>query len=129
MTNNNFTCGNSGVQIIQGQIQDLATGGPKNFLSVFANCCVNKVNPNWPWSRAHLRALEALGFLVHLVFYQMSLCNHDLSVVHSCHLASASVHRPPSHRIQDRNFIFSMNMHMCPQYMHIKYLVILTCSF
>ena len=41
----------------------------------------------------------------------------------------ASVHSPPSHRIQDRNFIFSMNMHMCPQYMHIKYLVILTCSF
>ena len=23
-------------------------------------------------------------FLAHLVFYQMSLCNHDLSVVHSC---------------------------------------------
>ena len=41
----------------------------------------------------------------------------------------ASVHSPPSHRIQDRNFIFNMNMHMCPQYMHIKYLVILTCSF
>ena len=64
----------------------------------------------------------------------MSLCNHDLSVVHSCRPASASalsasVHSPPSHRIQDRNFIFSMNMHMCPQYMHIKYLVILTCSF
>ena len=73
-------------------------------------------------------------FLAHLVFYQMSLCNHDLSIVHSCRPASAlassgSVHSPPSHRIQDRNFIFSMNMHMCPQYMHIKYLVILTCSF
>ena len=71
-------------------------------------------------------------FLAHLVFYQMSLCNHDLSVVHSYRPVSvslASVHSPPSHRIQDRNFIFSMNMHMCPQYMHIKYLVILTCSF
>ena len=72
---------------------------------------------------------KELYFLAHLVFYQTSLCNHDLSVVHSCHPASASVHSPPSHRIQDRNFIFSMNMHMCPQYMHIKYLVILTCSF
>ena len=25
-----------------------------------------------------------VGFLAHLVFYQMSLCNHDLSIVHSC---------------------------------------------
>ena len=49
-------------------------------------------------------------------------CRHHLAS------ASTSVHSPPSHRIQDRNFIFSMNMHMCPQYMHIKYLVILTCS-
>ena len=47
----------------------------------------------------------------------------------SASASSASVHSLPSHRIQDRNFIFSMNMHMCPQYMHIKYLVILTCSF
>ena len=76
-----------------------------------------------------LKAPTPDGFLACLVFYQMSLCNHDLSVVHSCCPASASVHSPPSHRIQDRNFIFSMNMHMCPQYMHIKYLVILTCSF
>ena len=30
-----------------------------------------------------------LAFLAHLVFYQMSLCNHDLSVMHSCHPASA----------------------------------------
>ena len=78
--------------------------------------------------------LKIYRFLAHLVFYQTSLCNHDLSVVHSCRPASvsassASMHSPPSHRIQDRNFIFSMNMHMCPQYMHIKYLVILTYSF
>ena len=25
-----------------------------------------------------------VSFLAHLVFYQTSLCNHDLSVVHSC---------------------------------------------
>ena len=25
-----------------------------------------------------------VGLLAHLVFYQKSLCNHDLSVVHSC---------------------------------------------
>ena len=64
--------------------------------------------------------------------YVIMICPSCIVVVrHRCRhcLASASVHSPPSHRIQDRNFIFSMNMHMCPQYMHIKYLVILTCSF
>ena len=35
----------------------------------------------------------------------------------------------PSHRIQDRNFLFSITCICVPQYMHIKYLVILTCSF
>ena len=85
------------------------------------------------WKCCNEIDIYRVEFLAHLVFYQRSLCNHDLSVVHSCHLmpasALASVHSPPSHMIQDRNFIFSMNMHMCPQYMHIKYLVILTCSF
>ena len=64
--------------------------------------------------------------------YVIMICPSCIVVVRRWHrpaLASASVHSPPCHRIQDRNFIFSMNMHMCPQYMHIKYLVILTCSF
>ena len=62
--------------------------------------------------------------------YVIMICPSCIVVVRcQHHPASASVHSPPSHRIQDRNFIFSMNMHMCPQYMHIKYLVILTCSF
>ena len=29
-----------------------------------------------------------LEFLAHLVFYQTSLCNHDLSIMHSCRPAS-----------------------------------------
>ena len=46
--------------------------------------------------------------------------------------ASASVssaYSPPSHMVRHRNFIFDVNVHTCPQYMHIKYLVILTYSF
>ena len=61
----------------------------------------------WHWRQHHLASASAASALA----------------------ASTSVHSPPSHRIQDRNFIFSMNMHMYPQYMHVKYLVILTCSF
>ena len=67
--------------------------------------------------------------------YVIMICPSCIVVVqrwrwrHLVSASAASVHSPPSHRIQDRNFIFSMNMHMCPQYMHIKYLVILTCSF
>ena len=35
----------------------------------------------------------------------------------------------PWYRVRHKNFIFGTNMHICPPYMHIKYLVILTCSF
>ena len=35
----------------------------------------------------------------------------------------------PQHRVIHRNFIFGTHMHTYPPYMHIKYLVILTCSF
>ena len=38
----------------------------------------------------HKRNKATVAFLAHLVFYQTSLCNHDLSVVHSFHPASAS---------------------------------------
>ena len=52
----------------QGWIQDLVKGGPKLFGLIFANSAqqshVNKVSPYWPGSRAHLRALEALGFFI-----------------------------------------------------------------
>ena len=65
--------------------------------------------------------------------YVIMICPSCIVVVRCRHHPAsalwASVHSPPSNRIQDRNFIFSMNMHMCPQYMHIKYLVILTCIF
>ena len=52
---------------------------------------------------------------------------------HRHHPASASVlasvHTSPWYRVIHRNFIFGIPMHMCPPYMHIKYLVILMCSF
>ena len=49
-----------------------------------------------------------------------------------CPLLSVSlscVYSPPSHIVRHRNLIFGVNMYTCPEYMHIKYLVILTCSF
>ena len=36
---------------------------------------------------------------------------------------------PPRHRVICRNFIFGIHMHICPPHIHMKYLVILTCSF
>ena len=44
-------------------------------------------------------------------------------------LVLSSMHISPWHRVRHRNFIFDIHMHICPPYMHIKYLVILTCSF
>ena len=88
-------------------------------------------------SRMHMKFTINLAFW--LIWYStkrayvIMICPSCIVVVWRRHrpalASSASVLSPPSHRIQDRNFIFSMNMHMCPQYMHIKYLVILTCSF
>ena len=40
-----------------------------------------------------------------------------------------SVHTSPCHRVRHRDFIFSIHMYTCPPYMHIKYFVILICSF
>ena len=43
-------------------------GAPNFFLLIFADSTlqshVNKMSPYWPWSRACLRALEALGFFI-----------------------------------------------------------------
>ena len=36
---------------------------------------------------------------------------------------------PPWHMVRHRNFIFGINIHICPPYMHIKYLMNLMCSF
>ena len=57
--------------------------------------------------------------------YTIMLCPSWLA---SSALAS-SVHISPWHRVRHRNFIFGILMHICPSYMHIKYLVILTCRF
>ena len=64
-----------------------------------------------------------IWFLARKVYYQTSLCNHDLSVVHSYH-----VHNPPNHRTEHGNFIFGMNMHICPQYMQIKSFLSIQCG-
>ena len=69
-------------------------------------------------------------FLAHLVYQPKSLIQSCF--VH-CRLASAlapaSVHTSPWHMVRHRNFILGTHMHICPPYMHIKYLMILTCSF
>ena len=44
-------------------------------------------------------------------------------------LASVSVHTSPWHMVRHRNFILGTHTLICPPYMHIKYLMILTCSF
>ena len=46
---------------------------------------------------------------------------------HPVSVSALSVHSSPLHMVRHRNFIFGIHMHIGPQYMHIKYLVILTC--
>ena len=62
--------------------------------------------------------------------YTILLCPSSLVLVSlASALALSSVHTSPWHRIRHRNFIFGIHIHTSPPYMHIKYLVILTCSF
>ena len=42
---------------------------------------------------------------------------------------ASSMHTSLWCRLRHRNFIFGIHMHICPPFMHIKYLVILACSF
>ena len=69
--------------------------------------------------------LEKMGFLAHLV-YQPKNLTQSCFVRRASSLASF-VHT--SHRIKHTNFIFRTHLYLCPPHMHIKYLVILTCSF
>ena len=41
----------------------------------------------------------------------------------------SSVHTSPWHRVRHRNFIFIIHMYLCLPYIHINYLVIVTCIF
>ena len=59
--------------------------------------------------------------------YTVMLCPSSFALLSS--LASSSVHTSPWHRVRHRNFIFGIHMHICPTCVHIKYLVIVTCSF
>ena len=52
---------------------------------------------------------------------------HCLSSLVSMSLSS--VHTSPWHRVRHGNLIFGIYVHTCPPCMHIKYFVILTCSF
>ena len=70
-------------------------------------------------------------FLAHLVYQPKRL-------MQSCFVCCVSllalvlvltVQTSPIHRIIHRSFIFGTHVHLCPSYMYIKYLVILTCSF
>ena len=54
---------------LQGRSQLFVNGGPKpKILDLFADFAqqsrANEVSPNWLGSRAHLMALEALGFFI-----------------------------------------------------------------
>ena len=66
---------------------------------------------------------------------QRALCNHALSVVVGVIIVGVFVigiivcAHLPCHRVRHRNFIFGIQMDICPPYMHIKYLVFLTCNF
>ena len=78
--------------------------------------------------------VDLLDFWLIWFINQRTLYSHELSVMRhhpALALASAlvSVHTSPWHMIRHRNFIFGTHMHICPPHMHIKYLVILTCSF
>ena len=75
-------------------------------------------------------------FLAHLVYRPKSLIQSCfVHRRHWCRPASAlavalsSVHTSPWYMGRHRNFILGTHMHICPPYMHIKYLMILTCSF
>ena len=58
------------------------------------------------------------------------ICPSYIVVVGSVGTVGVCTAPPPrSYRITDKNFIFGMNVHICRQYMYVKYLVILTCSF
>ena len=51
-------------------------------------------------------------------------------VLHRCwHRHCHHLCTPPQHMVRHRNFIFGIHMHICPLYVHIEYLMILTCSF
>ena len=74
--------------------------------------------------------LESTFWLIWFI-NQRALYNHELYIVHRhwCRptLASASsVHTSPWHMVRHRNFVFGLHVHICPLYMHNKYLMILT---
>ena len=74
-----------------------------------------------------------MDFLAHLVYQPKSLIQscfvHRASSLSLASSLALSVHTSPSHGVRRANFIFGTHMHLCSSYVHIKYLVILACSF
>ena len=82
-----------------------------------------------------------MGFLAHLAYMQMSLCNHDLSVMCHCHpslvsaallsslLVLSSVYSCPSDSIAHRHFISCRYMYIWSLYMHMKYWISVIYTF
>ena len=80
--------------------------------------------------------LQFCSQLTHYTFFgsfglstKRALYNHEFSVVHRHPTLASAVHTSPWHMVRHRNFIFGIHKHICPPYIHIKYLMILTCSF
>ena len=67
--------------------------------------------------------LLKMYFLAHLVFQPKSLIQSCFVYWRHPASASASVHTSPWHMVRHRNFICGIHMHICPPYMHIKYLM------
>ena len=79
---------------------------------------------------------KSLKFLAHLVYQSKSLiqscfvcCHHWHCPASSLVSSLSSVHTSPWHMVRHRNFILGTLMYICPPYMHIRYLMVLTCSF
>ena len=75
---------------------------------------------------------QNVHFLAHLVYQPKNLIQSCFVHCHHWHhpaSASLSVHTSPWHMVRHRNFILGTHMHICPPYVHIKYLMILTYGF
>ena len=79
----------------------------------------------------HIR--PSLTHIKYLVILICCLYNHALSIAVTVGVRVAITFvvcvQSSSHMVRHRKFINGVKMYTCPLYMHIKYLVILTCSF
>ena len=98
-----------------------------NFKTLQSYCRLSIMDTGLMIQRLGARIPAKMGeFLAHLVY-------QPKGPVHSCfvswHWCCRHLCTPPCHRIRHRNIIFDIPMQICPPYVHIKYLIILTFSF